>query len=481
MRLLIITQKVNQNDQILGFFHRWLVEFAKHCEQIVVICLEKGECDLPTNIKVRSLGKETGISRFKYLVNFYRYLWQERQNYDAVFVHMNQEYVWLAGWWWRFNGRPIWLWRNHPQGNFGTRLAVWIADRVFCTSPYSFTARYPQTEIMPVGIDTKLFCPDREVVCRLNSFLFLSRMSPIKKPDRLIEALSFLNLQNDWSLSMIGDPLVKDKKFYDQLQSRVKDFNWSDRVTFRPGVANWQTPNLYRQHEVFINLTPSGSFDKTILEAMACGNLVLVNNLSLGDDLPAELLIENLTPQNLAQKMTMILSWDQTKKDLISAKLQKVVESKHSLSFLAEKLFSQERQNFSASKLKIISPTFLRYLFSGLIVVAVNLLTLAFLTEKLGWWYLTASIWSFFVAFVVSFFLQKTLTYRDNLWRTWNWQLAGYFLISLLNLATNTIILYFLVDWLRLNVIFSQALTVGLISLVLFFVYGRIIFRPKLD
>ena len=60
MRLLIITQKVDKNDPILGFFHRWIEEFAKHCQSIIVICLQKGEYNLPKNIKILSLGKEKG-------------------------------------------------------------------------------------------------------------------------------------------------------------------------------------------------------------------------------------------------------------------------------------------------------------------------------------------------------------------------------------------------------------------------------------
>ena len=47
MKLLIITQKVNKIDPILGFFHGWIIEFAKHFESITVICLEKGEYNLP--------------------------------------------------------------------------------------------------------------------------------------------------------------------------------------------------------------------------------------------------------------------------------------------------------------------------------------------------------------------------------------------------------------------------------------------------
>ncbi|MEK7538915.1 MAG: hypothetical protein AAB552_03680 [Patescibacteria group bacterium] len=58
MKLLILTQKVDQNDDILGFFHGWIREFAKHAEQVTVIALGVGEYDLPKNVRVFSLGKE---------------------------------------------------------------------------------------------------------------------------------------------------------------------------------------------------------------------------------------------------------------------------------------------------------------------------------------------------------------------------------------------------------------------------------------
>ena len=58
MKLLIITQKVDINDDLLGFFHGWIAEFVRQCEQVTVICLQKGEYDLPRNVRVLSLGKE---------------------------------------------------------------------------------------------------------------------------------------------------------------------------------------------------------------------------------------------------------------------------------------------------------------------------------------------------------------------------------------------------------------------------------------
>ena len=59
-------------------FSRLALEFAKHCEQVIVICLSKGEYDLPKNVKILSLGKKTShfplstfnFSKIKYALNF---------------------------------------------------------------------------------------------------------------------------------------------------------------------------------------------------------------------------------------------------------------------------------------------------------------------------------------------------------------------------------------------------------------------------
>ena len=104
---MVITQKVDQTDGLLGFFQRWLEELARHYSQVVVICLFKGQADLPPNVRVLSLGKESGAGRLVYFWRFFKYVIAERKNYDSVFVHMNPEYLVLAGWLWRLLRRPL--------------------------------------------------------------------------------------------------------------------------------------------------------------------------------------------------------------------------------------------------------------------------------------------------------------------------------------------------------------------------------------
>ena len=172
LKLLIVTQKVDRNDSVLGFFHRWIEEFAKYCSQLTLICLQRGEYNLPANVKVLSLGKETGRSRVKYLWRFYKYIWQERKNYDVVFVHMNQEYILLAGWLWKILGKKVFMWRNHYSGSLFTDIAASFCRKVFCTSKYSYTAKYKKTVLMPVGIDTNLFRIDKQITPQRTPFCF---------------------------------------------------------------------------------------------------------------------------------------------------------------------------------------------------------------------------------------------------------------------------------------------------------------------
>lgn len=159
MKLLIITQKVDNRDPVLGFFHRWIEKFSKYYESIIVICLYEGEHNLPSNIRVLSLGKESGKSKIEYIINLYKYIIQEKDNYDKVFVHMNQEYILLAGVIWKLLKKDVFMWRNHNIGNRLTDLASLFCKKVFCTSKFSYTAKYNKTQIMPVGVDLENFTP----------------------------------------------------------------------------------------------------------------------------------------------------------------------------------------------------------------------------------------------------------------------------------------------------------------------------------
>ena len=68
--LLIITQVVDREDSNLGFFCEWLEEFARQTDNLYVIANRVGEYDLPKNVTVVSLGKESGLGRAMRLFYF---------------------------------------------------------------------------------------------------------------------------------------------------------------------------------------------------------------------------------------------------------------------------------------------------------------------------------------------------------------------------------------------------------------------------
>ncbi len=269
MRLLVITQKVDKNDPVLGFFHRWVEEFSKQFVGVTVICLGKGESSLPANVRVLSLGKEEGVSKLEYLRRFYRYVCVYKGEYDLVLVHMNQEYVLLGGLLWRLWGKRVYLWRNHPKGNLLTCLAAVFSTKVFYTSSQSFTARFKKAVQMPVGIDTNFFKPDSSVERIQGTVLVLGRISPIKK---VLECIDWIK-SRDLNGTIAGPVLSIDKFYGDKVLNAL-----NDKIKYVGPYTREQELRLCQTHEIYINKTPAGSLDKTILEALACGMKLVVDN-----------------------------------------------------------------------------------------------------------------------------------------------------------------------------------------------------------
>lgn len=277
MRLLICTQAVDLDDPVLGFFHRWIEEFSARFARIRVICLKEGRHTLSSEVSVHSLGKELGRSRFKYILRFFHHAWSLRNDYDAVFVHMNQEYVLLAGVFWKLMGKKVVLWRNHQQGDIFTRVACMLVDAVCHTSPEAFVANHTRAHQMPVGIDTTIFAPGKS---QRNTILFLGRLDPIKKPEVFLEAMQIvLQKHPEARADVYGSPSPSHLGFANDLQNEFSH----PCIVFHGAVTNEEAPAIYRSHSLFVNLTPSGSFDKTIIEALASGCIVVAANAVVRD------------------------------------------------------------------------------------------------------------------------------------------------------------------------------------------------------
>jgi glycosyltransferase involved in cell wall biosynthesis len=330
MRLLILTQVVDPGHSNLGFFDAWIREFSKHCESVEVICLQEGAHNLPENVLVHSLGKEVRVSRIVYLIRFYRYIWTLRRGYDAVFVHMNPEYVVLGGLFWRAWGKKVGLWYVHKSVTLRLRLAVMIANTVFTVAPESFRLKTRKLAVVGHGIDTNLFRPQIRTASSVLRIVTVGRVSSSKGIDKMLEALDVLCARGiRLTFSIVGAPITAaDQPYEAQLKQTIASKPYASSVAMRGALPNRELPEVLRESDVFVNISATGGYDKAVLEALACGVPAISSSDSFRPFLdPYGLFIRDTGPEMLARAIEAAARTD-------VAPLQREIEEHHSLSRL---------------------------------------------------------------------------------------------------------------------------------------------------
>ena len=338
MNLLIVTQKVDQNDQLLGFFIGWLERLAKKFDHILILCLEKGEFNLPENVKVLSLGKDRHWPKLFWLFNFYKYIFQYRKRYDAVLVHMNPIWVVLGGWSWKLMSKKLFLWYTHKAVTFKLRLAEKLADHIFTASPESFRLPSKKVIVTGHGIDTNVFKPNPNVQLEtLNSkleILSVGRIAPVKNYGTLIEAAKILAERGfSFEVGIIGEaPMAKDRTYEIKIKEEIRRLKLDHHFNFLGKINHQDLPSYFQSYDLFIHLSKTGSLDKSLLEAMVSGMRVLSSNDWSRHNLPPELVFNENDPLGLADKIENISKTD------FREQLRNYVIKNHNLDGLVEKI-----------------------------------------------------------------------------------------------------------------------------------------------
>ncbi len=336
MRLLIVTQIVDRDDPILGFMHKWIEEFSKHVEQVEVICLKEGKHTLPANVHVHSIGKEQGGgNKFLYSMRFLYLAWNLRKEYDKVFVHMNPEYVMLAGFLWKLWRKPISLWYNHPHKGLRLAIAASFAEIIFFTSPYAGSSGFSHARRMPAGIDIDVFKLQPEVVRNRQLIYSQGRIMPSKRVHILLEALRHLRERLPATVMLVGP---EDSAYGPELRNRFADLIDSGAVVFKGPVPNHETPNLYSAAGVSVNLAASGHFDKSVLESMACGTPVIISSLAFADLVPARWVVPENDSSALANALERMIRMSDAEFQALQRSGEEAVKKTQSLDALASTL-----------------------------------------------------------------------------------------------------------------------------------------------
>jgi glycosyltransferase involved in cell wall biosynthesis len=372
MRLLITTQKVDYNDDNLGFFHDWIKEFSKRCEKVTVVCLFQGACDLPDNVEVISLGKtkedyQSGdqrklLRRLRFIFKFYTTIFEKRKEYDAVFVHMNPEYVVLGGLFWKMAGKRIGLWFTHKSVTWALRIAEKFVDEIFTASKESFRLPSRKINIVGHGIDLEKFkisiAKTQEIRNKFR-ILTIGRISPSKDYSTLIEAIKILRDEgnaDDIEVKIVGGAGTKEQEeFFKKLKNDVKEKSLDDVIKFTGAVSANDTRKFYQDADLFISASLTGSLDKAVLEAMASGLLVASCNDSVVHDIFGNgkygFIFKPGDPKMLAEKIKEAMAIDKRERMRLGEELRMIVSKDHELRGLIEKIIKNYNIKYHKNKL----------------------------------------------------------------------------------------------------------------------------------
>lgn len=348
MKLLIVTQKVDQNDPILGFFHRWLIEFSKVYEKITVICLQEGPHSLPSNVSVYSLGKEKNVGRMSYLLRFYSFIWKHRAEYDKVFVHMNPVYVILGGMLWRSWGKSISLWYTHKLVDAKLLAALFLTNVVFTASAESFRARSPKVHVMGHGIDTELFAPEMTAYPTGQSadkkpfrIISVGRVSPAKNQKLLINiAQALAKTNSNFVIEIVGGPVTAIDREYDkELRTSIVTSGLSERIHCLGAKSQSELIPILSRSDALINLSDTGSLDKVVLEAMSMAKVPVTCNEAFRDMLRSYgLYVEKSNLVGLADLLVSLSQKTPEERSLFGDQLRRYIMEQHDLGSLIRRI-----------------------------------------------------------------------------------------------------------------------------------------------
>ncbi len=121
----------------------------------------------------------------------------------------------------------------------------------------------------------------------------------------------------------------------------VSRMNIPDKVEFLGPKPNTEIPKYLARSDLFINMSGTGSLDKAVLEAIACGCLSLTSNEAFKEVLPADLIVERDKPAKLAENIKYLLNLPEDKIKKLKDDLRAEVVRNHNLDNLVKKIIRQ--------------------------------------------------------------------------------------------------------------------------------------------
>ena len=262
---------------------------------------------------------------------------------DACFIHMTHRWGYRIAPYLRARGIPVLLWYAHGSTPIGLRLATLGVSRVVTSTPEGFRIDTPKKRVIGQAIDTEMFtvpsdrAPAREIVT-------VGRVSRRKRSLLLIEAMAQLVRRpgfSDAQLIIVGPELTSDDKAYrSEIEARIAELGIGPNVRLAGPMPQAHTAGLYRTAALHVNVSETGSMDKTVMEALSCGCPVLTSNEAFFDVLARwpDMLIPAPTAETLAERMAM---WLDGRAAAEAGALRSIVAGHHDLDGYIDRIVAE--------------------------------------------------------------------------------------------------------------------------------------------
>ncbi len=350
LNVLVFTQKVDINDDVLAAFYYWWEGLARRVNQLKIVCLFEGEHYLPDNVKVFSLGKEDAPSKMKYIWRVYKYFWPLRKTTDVIFVHMNEVYIFLLWPLAKLYKIPIVFWKAHGGKLPHIKKAIFMSDKIVTSGDKTFEYDTPKKVIIGQGVNVGLFQSSQNAASAVGDSEFkvlaVGRPSIVKHYDVLVEAANILINQQgrrDIFFKIVGNSQnEKEAKHQKVLERKIQEYNLGDYVIMAPGVSFSQIRQEYEKCSCLVNLTDPASLEKVVLEAMAMEKPIITSNEAFWpffEGLESLKAAKN-NPLDLAEKIKHLAALPLPDRLAIGKKLRAIVAAEHSVDHLIDNLLA---------------------------------------------------------------------------------------------------------------------------------------------
>jgi glycosyltransferase involved in cell wall biosynthesis len=347
VRVLLVNFEMDEDSGVLAWQASVARELAERCELVAVLTRRVGRLTASPKVLVETMPPRRGVAdlaRWAWRLNAQVFRLCRRHRIDACFVHMAMDFSYLLWPSLRLLGIPILLWYAHGTVSARLRLAHLCATRVVTSTPEGFRLPSGKVRVIGQGVDSALFRPPPPGGDRRNELLTVSRVSRRKRIDLLVSVMERIRATRpdlDLRLRVVGPPLTADDLRYDgELRARIWHLGLQDRVELTGFVPQEYTPDFYRRAFLHVNVSQTGSLDKTVVEALACGCPVLTSNPAFRALLAGypELVIEDESPAAIAAR---VVSLYETQSRYDPAALRALVVGRHDVQSYADRVAAE--------------------------------------------------------------------------------------------------------------------------------------------